>query len=954
MSIVVDQRLVPAAPGERADEEKVLAIVRALASEVGGDRAASAVSLDASLEREVGLGSLERVELLARLETVTGRVLGDEFLGYDSPRQIARALPAAPARGGAVVAAVAETPAPTELSIDDASSLVDALQRRAAAEPMRIHVLLQEAAEARRVTYGELWEGASRIAAGLVANGVAAREPVAIMLPTGLDYLQSFMGVLAAGAVAVPLYPPARLDRMAEYLQRQARILANAGARILVSMEEALPVARLLRADAPALERIVTAEQLRGSPASEPPRIDASDPALIQYTSGSTGDPKGVLLTHANLLANIRASARAIDLRATDAAVSWLPLYHDMGLIGTWLNTMVHAIPLTLMSPVAFLARPERWLWAIHAQRATLSAAPNFAYELCVRKIRDEDIAGLDLSSWRAAFNGSEQVSAATLDRFVARFERHGFRREALVPVYGLAESAVALCVPPIGRAPLVDAVARETFEQEGRALPAESADALRFVSVGRPLAGHEVRVVNDRGGDVGERTVGRVIFRGPSCMARYHHNPDATSRVLLSDGWIDSGDLAYRVGAELFVTGRVKDLIKKGGRNLVPQEIEEVVGAVAGVRKGCVAAFGVADEATGTERIVVLAESRAQSRAERDRLEREAVAAVAARTGVPPDVVRVVSPGVVPKTSSGKIRRAAAREAYLTGRVTGTRGIPLRLRLGLFVGRATEALARTARRIGRALQIGYLTVVGTIALLVLGPVVVVLLYLLPTGRPVRVLSRVAARLALAISGCRLIVDGAERLRRRDSGPLVLVTNHTSYADTPVLLAALPIDFVVVSMLEIVRWPVIGTFARRGSHPLVDRWHPTQSVTDEADIHARLRDGETVLFFAEGGFSAMRGLKPFRLGAFEAAVATGAPVVPIALRGSRELLPADTRIPHPGRVHVWIGEPLRSESPGWRGAVALRDQAAHAIAAHCGEPIVAVPIARQGPPSAQG
>jgi acyl-CoA synthetase (AMP-forming)/AMP-acid ligase II len=236
-----------------------------------------------------------------------------------------------------------------------------------------------------------------------------------------------------------------------------------------------------------------------------------------------------------------------------------------MGLIGAWLNSMVQAIPLTLMSPVAFLTRPERWLWAIHSQRATLSAAPNFAYELCVRKIRDADIEGLDLSSWRAAFNGSEQVSVATIERFVKRFERYGFRPEALVPVYGLAEASVSLCVPPLGRAALVDVVARAPFEREGRALPAPATDtgALRFVSVGRALPGHEVRVVDAQGGDATDRTLGRVVFRGPSCMAGYYHNPEATRRALLSGGWIDSGDLAYRSGSELFVTGRVKDLIK-------------------------------------------------------------------------------------------------------------------------------------------------------------------------------------------------------------------------------------------------------------------------------------------------------------------------------------------------------------------------------------------------------
>jgi 1-acyl-sn-glycerol-3-phosphate acyltransferase len=958
MPIAVDRRLVAGPPPGHPGEAHVLAVVRALAREVGGDRAASAVSPEASLEREIGLGSLERVELLTRLESETGRELGDQYLTYDSAREIARALLDAPLRRDVTVPISAATPAPAAVRIDDATTLVDALQRRAAAEPTRVHVLLHEADEIRQVTYGELWDGAARIAEGLARHAVESREPVAIMLPTGLDYLQTFMGVLAAGGIAVPLYPPARPDRMEEYLQRQARILANAGVRLLVSMEEAVPVARLMRRTAPALAHILTAAGLRSSATTllspnASPRSGADDPALIQYTSGSTGDPKGVLLTHANLLANIRAIARAIDMHPTDAAVSWLPLYHDMGLIGTWLNAMVHAIPLTLMSPVAFLTRPERWLWAIHSQRATLSAAPNFAYELCVRKIRDADIEGLDLSSWRAAFNGSEQVSVATIERFVKRFERYGFRPEALVPVYGLAEASVSLCVPPLGRAALVDVVARAPFEREGRALPAPATDtgALRFVSVGRALPGHEVRVVDAQGGDATDRTLGRVVFRGPSCMAGYYHNPEATRRALLSGGWIDSGDLAYRSGSELFVTGRVKDLIKKGGRNLVPQEIEEVVGAVDGIRKGCVAAFGVADEGTGTERIVVLAESHVTEQRVRDRLERDAVAAVAAQTGVPPDVVRVVAPGVVPKTPSGKIRRSAAREAYVAGEISGRRGPPLRLRLGLLAGRALDATTRAARILGRALQVSYLVIVWSVSIVLLGPVILVLLYLLPAGRPVRTMSRLLAKAALAMSGCRLTVEGADALRRRAPGPLVLVTNHTSYADVVVLLAALPVDFVFVAMREIAHWRVVGTMARRGLHPTVDRWHVEQSVADTATITARLRAGEALVFFAEGGFSGMRGLKPFRLGAFHVAMAAGAPIVPVALRGTRELLPADTHIPRPRRVHVWIGAPIHGEGAGWRAAVALRARATEAVAAHCGEPVVAAAVASSAPPT---
>jgi 1-acyl-sn-glycerol-3-phosphate acyltransferase len=928
-------------------EESVVAVVRRLAHELGGDRAASAVTATASLERDVGLGSLERVELLTRLESELGRELDDRFLLFDTAREIASAACAAPVLHGAPTAAVRREPMAAPLHLEDVTTLVDALRRRAAAEPNRVHVFLHTDGESRKITYTELWDGSARIAQSLRERGVKRGESVAIMLPTGLDYLQSFMGVLAAGGIAVPLYPPARLDRLVEYLQRQARILANANARIMIAMEEAVPVARILRGAAPALENILSVNTLRSS--SEPIADSvgaASEAALIQYTSGSTGDPKGVLLTHANLLANIRAIAAGIKLSPADAAVSWLPLYHDMGLIGTWLNSMVNGIPLTLMSPLTFLARPERWLWAIHEGRATLSPAPNFAYELCVRKIRDDALVGLDLSSWRCASNGSEPVSAATLDRFAKRFAPFGLRRDALFPVYGLAECAVALCFPPVGRAPLVDVVQRQPFEREGRAVPAAAGAAapLSFVSVGQPLPAHEVRLVDEKGQQVGERIIGRLLFRGPSCTSGYYRNPEATARAISADGWIDSGDLAYQANGELFITGRVKDLIIKAGRNLVPQEIEEVAGAIEGIRKGCVAAFGAPDEASGTERLIVLAESRRTEADERARLEREVVAAVSTEVGIPPDVVRIVPPATVPKTSSGKIRRGAAREAFEAGRIGRAPRVPFRVRAILALS-ATSRIGRTiARGAARGLQVLYLFVVSTIAIVLLGPPLAILLFALPAGRPVRVLSRVVARIALAITGCRIEVEGATRVPR--SGPVVFVTNHTSYADTPVLVTALPIDFVFVAMTEILTWRVIGTLARRGLHLTVDRWHIRQSVADAAAVEQRLRAGDAVLFFAEGGLSRVRGLRPFRLGAFEAAAATGTPVIPVALRGLRELLPVDARIPHPRRVRVWIGEAIRPGGRDWQAIVDLRDRAADAIAAHCGEPRLEASIPR--------
>jgi 1-acyl-sn-glycerol-3-phosphate acyltransferase len=375
----------------------------------------------------------------------------------------------------------------------------------------------------------------------------------------------------------------------------------------------------------------------------------------------------------------------------------------------------------------------------------------------------------------------------------------------------------------------------------------------------------------------------------------------------------------------ELYITGRVKDLIIKGGRNLVPQEIEEVVSSITGIRKGCVVAFGIAHAPSGTERLIVLAESREPSRAERTRLAGEIVAKVAADIGVPPDVVRVVEPGVVPKTPSGKIRRTAAREAFETGDLSGVRRVPLGLRAGLLTGRMRVAAHTLARATWRGIECVYLTLAWSVMTLVLAPLVWVLAHALPTGHPVRVLSRVVSRVILAISGCRIQVDGRSRVPRR--GPVVFVVNHASYADPPVLAAALGPDFVFVVMKEILSWPLIGTFVRRGRHALVDRWHLQQSVADATAIEGRLRANESVLFFPEGGLSRAVGLRPFRMGAFEAAVATGAPVIPVALRGTRQVLPAGTRVPHPRPVYVWIGEPLRSIETGWKAALDLRERA---------------------------
>jgi 1-acyl-sn-glycerol-3-phosphate acyltransferase len=820
------------------------------------------------------------------------------------------------------------------------------LWRRAQAEPDRPHVYLREEdAREATVTYGELLSEAAAVAGGLRERGVGRGETVALMLPTGMDFLRCFQGILAAGAVPVPIYPPARLDRLEEYAQRQSAILADAGVRMLVTIDKARPIASLLKPAVPTLVEVTTPSELSRTGATwKDAEGGGSDPAFIQYTSGSTGHPKGVLLTHDNLLANIRAIGAALEVQPTDVGASWLPLYHDMGLIGSWLFCMHAGIPLALMSPQSFLARPERWLWTIHERRATLSPAPNFAYELCARRIPDAALEGLDLSSWRCALNGAEPVSPETLERFARRFAPYGFRREAFMPVYGLAENSVALCVPPPGRGPRITRVARTPFERDGRAEPAADGDdaALRFVSVGSPVVEHEVRLLDESGRDVPDGNVGRLVFRGPSMMQGYFRQPEATAAIRVDGDWLDSGDLAFRSGGEIHIAGRRKDLIIKAGRNLVPQEIEEAAASVEGIRKGCVVAFGVEHPRLGTEGLVVVAETRESDPARREALVAAVTDRVATVVTVPPDEVVLAAPGVVPKTSSGKIRRAETKRMYLEGGLGRPRRAPRWRQARLMAASAWSELRPRIALVPRALYAAYLTLVGAaLAVVFWVPAV-----MLPGRRSAALLGRAAARALVRLSGVRASTEGLENLRA--PGPFVLAANHCSYADIPVLMAVLPLDFVFVAKKEVRSYPLVGAFMRKAGHLTVDREDAQQGLADAGVVARVLESGRSVLFFPEGTFSAAAGLRPFRLGAFKLAVDAGVSVIPIALRGTRHVLRGERLVPRPGPVSLWVGAPIAPPGEGWRSVVALRDHVADAVAAHCGEPrldlVAAMPV----------
>ncbi len=897
------------------------------------------LTLDCALERDLALDSLSRVELALRIERACGASLPDQALASAvSLRDLVMALGAA--SGMPAVAVQAAMPMmgvePAQAAPGDAETLVEVLDWHVRAHPDRVQIIYLSDGGETRISYQDLQRQSDAIAAGLQAQGLERGQTVAVMLPTGPEYFHTYFGILRAGGVPVPIYPPARLSQIEEHVRRHASILANAEVTILVTVAEARGVARLLEARVAGLRRVVTVPELvAGAVEPLPVPIRPLDIAFLQYTSGSTGDPKGVVLTHANLLANMRAIVHTIDLNPDDVFVSWLPLYHDMGLICAWLASLYCAAPLVVMSPLAFLARPERWLQAIQHYRGTISAAPNFAYELCVKRIDDARIEGLDLSSWRLAANGAEPVIPDTMQRFTERFARYGLPAGAMTPVYGLAECTVGLLCPPLGRGPRVDRVRRQPFSTAGRAESATADDdsALNFVSCGSPIIGHEVRIVDALGREVGERSEGRLEFRGPSATGGYYRNPDATRRLFDGD-WLDTGDRAYMAGGEVYLTGRVKDIIIRAGRNIYPHEVEDAVGSVAGVRRGCVAVFGSLDAATGTERLVVLAETKEAGGPAQDALRTRIIEATMAVLGEPPEAVVLAPPQTVLKTSSGKIRRAACRELYETGRVGARRHAGWWQVIRLVSG---SLLPQTGRVAAAAVQFLY-GIYGWTVFALLAPPAWICTALAPHPAAAWRVNRLAARIILKLAGIPFTVSGIDNLPRT---PCVMVANHCSYMDGIALFAALPTPFSFVAKREFLDHTLARIYLQALGAQFVERFDTRQSIEDAQGLANQVKAGTSLGFFPEGTFRRMTGLASFRLGAFAAAVAGQVSVLPVAIRGTRALLREGQWLPRRGAIAVTIGSPVFASAAApdtFAAAVAMRDAARAHILAHCGEP----------------
>ncbi|MGI9357590.1 MAG: AMP-binding protein [Rhizobiaceae bacterium] len=917
---------------------ELLRIVHSVAKELHPHlRPVEETNLDSDLERDVGLDSLGRAELVLRLNKAFKVRLPDQLLeDADSPRDLLTALQAAgPQTEHLSARALPKAAQLPRIEIPStATTLIEALDFHVRAHGDRPHLQIWIAeGEDDRISYAKLHDAAREVAFGLIDARLTRGERVGIMLGTDAAFFEAFIGTLYAGGIPVPMYPPFRRSQVEDHLRRQAGILRNAQASFLIIGEDMQELGSLLFGLTDDLKHIQTVAKLRrGGAIDAPLPVSAKTTALIQYTSGSTGDPKGVVLTHANLLANIRAMGTMLEASSADVFVSWLPLYHDMGLIGAWLGSLYYGAYAIIMPPLAFLADPARWLRTISRNRATLSAAPNFAFELCCKNIRDEDIVGLDLGSLRIIVNGAEPVSPLTIKRFSERFSSYGFQPEMLGPVYGLAENSVGLAFPPIGRAPIVDRISRSALSRDGVARPTDASDetALTFVACGRPIPHHEIRIVDDADHELPERMEGRLQFKGPSATAGYFRNQEK-NRTLFCGEWLESGERAYVASGDVYITGRIKDMIIKAGRNLYPQEIEGLVGEIEGVRKGCVAAIASKDSDTGTEKLVLLVETRLMDPQEKEQLIQRINESCTVVLDMPPDVIELVPPRTVPKTSSGKIRRAAARALFEAG-------LPVlrerRLRMQLIV-LAISGIRGQARRLLR--RIGGLAYAcyWWVLLVTLAAISWMIVMVLPKREWRHFIVYITARWFLWLTGLALRLNVVSELPAHSA---VLVANHSSYLDSLVVVAAFPGNLTFVAKEELARQWIAGPFLKRLGTLFVRRALASEGLEDIETQLAAARAGERVVSFPEGTLMRMPGLLGFHLGPFLIAAKSDRPVVPIAINGTRSILRGGQWFPRHGNITVHIGEPLMSEGSDFSAAVRLRDDARSIILAASGEP----------------
>jgi len=554
------------------------------------------------------------------------------------------------------------------------STFTQVLAEFYAREPRRVAITLQHPDRPDfPITYAELVERANDYAAAYAQAGIQPGDVIILILQHGRELAYSYWGAILHGAI--PSIMPFLTEKLSpeRYRAEITALFAHTHPAGLVTYPEFETDVRAMIAGSGVsvrevfvTERIPRQSDLDFSSLTGLKRRE-TDIVLLQHSSGSTGLQKGVALSHRAVLNQLAAYSEAIQLTRKDVIVSWLPLYHDMGLIACFLMPVLRGVHVVQMSPFDWVRAPYRLLQTISNYRGTLTWLPNFAYNFSAQKIRERDLEGVDLSSWRLSVNCSEPVKSQSHEMFFDRFKSHGLRRETLQTSYAMAENVFAMTQSDLGKPPRVEQVKRESFILGKVAHPAiDGSPAITMMSSGRPISNTRIRIVDAKGRDLPERHIGEIVIQSDCMLSGYFNRPDLTKKAFLPGGWYLTGDEGYIADGEIFVAGRKKDLIIVGGKNIYPQDLEALACDIPGVHPGRTVAFGIFDELQGTEEAVVIAEVDSNDEAEHDRLANEIRQHVTKNSAVALRYVRVVGPKWVLKTSSGKVARTANKEKFL------------------------------------------------------------------------------------------------------------------------------------------------------------------------------------------------------------------------------------------------------------------------------------------------
>jgi len=514
--------------------------------------------------------------------------------------------------------------------------------------------------------YRDLRDQARILARRMIRAGLRRGERIAIIAESTADFVRTFWASQYAGLIPVPLPTPAAFAGRVNYIDHIHPMMEAAQPVAVIAPGVFLEHAREAAARL-GVGLVGTVDDLNQMPEADADLLAAGpdDVCYLQFSSGSTRAPTGVAVTHRALLANARGISRdALRVTEADRCTSWLPFYHDMGLVGFFLMPLTSQISTDYLAPDEFARRPLIWPTLISRNGGTISFSPSFGYDLSARRALNADLSHLDLSRWRVAGIGGDQIRPGILARFTDVFGRCGFRKEAFVASYGMAEATLGMSFAPLDRGIEVDHVDLGRLRREGRAVPADGEHVRELVICGKPLPDHELQVRDAEGTVLGERQVGHILFRGPSVMTAYFRRNEETARVLSADGWLDTGDMGYRVGDSIVVAGRSKDLIIVNGRNVWPEDLEMALeNHIDGVRRGDVVAFSV--DGGDAERVVILMQCRTTDPVMREAQRKSVASLIRSAAGLNCSVV-LVSHNALPRTSSGKMSRTKARDMYL------------------------------------------------------------------------------------------------------------------------------------------------------------------------------------------------------------------------------------------------------------------------------------------------